>query len=67
MKKKQYIVPGIAEYVCHTTRLIMGSELDPTKDNQQVTPDPDEYNEEFSSRRKGNVWDDEEEEEEEDY
>lgn len=65
MKKKQYIVPGIAEYVCHTSRLIMGSTLDPNQDQQEVTPDPkEEIDGGFGSRRNHNAWDEEEYDEE---
>ncbi len=60
MKKKSYIAPGIAEYVVSTTSVLMGSQLNSSSDNQNVTPTEEEHNGEFQSRR--NVWDDEEEE-----
>lgn len=60
MKKKSYIAPSIAEYVISTTSVLMGSQLDSTSDNQNITPTDEEYSGEFQSRR--NVWDDEEEE-----
>ena len=38
--------------------------LDPDKDSQEITPDPDPFDGEFSSKRGGRtVWDDDYEEE----
>ncbi len=42
------------------TVLTGGSSLDPTKDDQSVTPSEEEYNDEFGGNRNRDQWDDEE-------
>lgn len=59
--KKTYISP-LAVVLAVETQHLMADSLDPTKDSQSVTPEEEEYNDEFSSRlRNRNVWDDGEE------
>lgn len=60
--KKTYISPLTAVFVIETQGVIAASKLDSSSDNPVVTPTDEEYNGEFSSRRRHNMWDDEEEE-----
>lgn len=60
MKKKNYIAPSTTEYAIQTLSMIAASSLDETKDSQTVTPGSEEYNGEFTARRRG-AWDDQEE------
>ena len=59
---KMYIAPDMAIYQYDTVHVLMGSTFDDTKDNQEITPTDEEYNGEFSSRRRGrnprNNWED---------
>ena len=62
--KKTYMIPGIdVVEVRVDTVLGAASVLDPSKDNQDITPTDDEYNDEFGSRRNLDRWDEEEDSE----
>ena len=59
--KKIYMMPSIdITEVLTDTVLTGGSSLDPTKDDQSVTPSEEEYNDEFGGNRNRDQWDDEE-------
>ncbi|MBQ9645308.1 MAG: hypothetical protein IJV24_02985 [Prevotella sp.] len=67
MMKKSYVSPTTDCFVVETQELMGASNpssvLDPTKDDQWITPD-DEYNGKFRSRRGHSEWDDDEFEDE---
>lgn len=61
--KKEYISPITTLFLMETQLMTTASQLNQTKDDQNITTTEEEYNGEFGSRRH-NVWDDEEEEDE---
>lgn len=61
MDRKKYITPTLTTYSVTTHTFVMGSQLNPNEDSQDITPTEEEYDGEFNSRRH-NVWDEEEEE-----
>ena len=68
--KKTYQMPSIDIVNIRTEAVLAvnspSNTLDPDKDNQEITPNPDTYDGEFSSKRGGRtVWDDDFEDEEE--
>ena len=68
--KKTYLMPSIDIMNIRTEAVLAAASpsntLDPDKDNQEITPNPEPYDGEFSSKRGGRtVWDDDFEDEEE--
>ena len=68
--KKTYLMPSIDIMSIRTEAVLAvnspSNTLDPDKDSQEITPDPDPFDGEFSSKRGGRtVWDDDFEDEEE--
>ena len=68
--KKTYQMPSIDIVNIRTEAVLAvnspSNTLDPDKDNQEITPNPDPYDGEFASKRGGRtVWDDDFEDEEE--
>lgn len=66
--KKTYQMPSIDIVNIRTEAVLAvnspSNTLDPDKDSQEITPDPDPFDGEFSSKRGGRtVWDDDYEEE----
>lgn len=60
MKKKAYMTPTTRVHVCKTKQILMQSQFDPEKDNQDITPTDDPWDGEFNGRRYG--WGDEDDE-----
>lgn len=55
--KKEYIEPSIKMQVTvYESLLASASKLDPTKDDQNVTPTEEEYNDEFGAKKFHSVW-----------
>jgi hypothetical protein len=55
--KKEYIEPSIKMQVTvYESLLASASELDPTKDDQNVTPTEEEYDGEFGAKKFHSVW-----------
>lgn len=59
--KKIYISPQTACIQVASVLPLAASKLDSSQDDQSVTPTDEEYNGEFSSRRRRDLWADEEE------
>lgn len=54
--KKEYIEPSIKMQVTvYESLLASASELDPSKDNQEVTPTEEEYDGEFGAKHHS-IW-----------
>ncbi|MBR6963052.1 MAG: hypothetical protein IKH86_05385 [Prevotella sp.] len=54
--KKEYIEPSIKMLVAgYESLLASASELDPSKDNQEVTPTEEEYDGEFGAKHHS-IW-----------
>lgn len=62
MDRKEYITPTLTTYLVTTHTFVMGSQLDPNEDSQEITPTDEDYDGEFQSRRRS-AWEDEQEEE----
>lgn len=55
--KKEYIEPSIKTLVTGCESLLASaSELDPSKDDQNVTPTEEEYDGEFGAKKFHSVW-----------
>ena len=57
MNRKEYIVPQIKLHTVEAQQNLAASGLDPTKDDQVITPSDDEFDGEFGAKQ--SVWDEE--------
>ena len=57
MKKREYIVPETKILATVAMMPLAASVLDPTKDDQSITPSDEEYDGEFGSKQ--TIWDEE--------
>ena len=56
--KKEYICPELKHFEVESSELLEQTQLDPTKDQQDITPTEEEYDGEFGANQT-NIWDDE--------
>ena len=57
MNRKEYIVPQVKLHTVEAQQNLAASVLDPTKDDQVITPSDDEFDGEFVAKQ--SVWDEE--------